>query len=293
MASDQAWTIRRLLDWTKAYLTQKESESPLLDAQVLLAHALGCRRIELYTRYEEQVPEAARARFRELIQRRVAGCPVAYLVGRKEFFSLEFEVNGDVLIPRPDTETVVDTCLRLAKEMPAPAIVDIGTGSGAIPVALAKQHLGAVLTATDISTKALDVAKRNAAKHGVDERIRFLAGDLFAPIPEGESFDFILSNPPYIPTADIARLAPGVRDYEPRQALNGGPDGFAVFDRLVAEAPRHLKAGGYLIVEIGAPQEGPARAKIEALGGYELGKTVFDSAGHPRVLKARRPSATH
>src|SRR5260370_4729537 len=175
MATEQPWTIRRLLDWTRAYLTQKESESPLLDAQVLLAHAVGCRKIELYTRYEEEVPEDVRARFRELIQKRVAGCPVAYLVGRKEFFSLEFTVNGDVLIPRPDTECVVDTCLRLAKEMPAPAILDIGTGSGALPVALAKQHPGAVLTATDISTKALEVAKRNAEKHGVAGRIRFLA----------------------------------------------------------------------------------------------------------------------
>jgi release factor glutamine methyltransferase len=287
MATDQPWTIRRLLEWTKNYLTQKESESPLLDAQVLLAHAVGCHRIELYTRYDQEVPEGVRARFRELIQKRVAGCPVAYLVSRKEFFSLQFEVNPDVLIPRPDTETVVDTCLRLAKEMPAPAILDVGTGSGAIPVALATQHTGAVLTATDISTKALDVAKRNAEKHGVAGRIRFFAGDLFEPVPEAGRFDFILCNPPYIPTADIAKLAPGVRDYEPRQAIDGGPDGFAVFDRLIAEAPRYLRPGGYLIVEIGAPQEGPARAKIEAHGGYELEKTVFDSAGHPRVLKAR------
>ncbi len=243
MSTDQPWTIRRLLDWTKNYLTQKESESPLLDAQVLLAHALGCRKIELYTRYEEVVPEEVRGRFRELIQKRVAGCPVAYLVGRKEFFSLEFEVNGDVLIPRPDTECVVDACLQLAKVLPTPSILDIGTGSGALPVALARQHKGAVLTATDVSDKALTVAQRNAAKHGVAERIRFLQGDLFAPLPEGERFDFILSNPPYIPTADLAKLAPGVRDFEPHQAIDGGPDGFAVFDRLIAGAARLSEAG--------------------------------------------------
>ncbi len=287
MATDQPWTIRRLLDWTKNYLTQKESESPLLDAQLLLSFALGCPKIELYTRYEEVVPEDVRVRFRELIQRRVKGCPVAYLVGRKEFFSLEFEVNGDVLIPRPDTESVVDACLRLAKTLPAPTILDVGTGSGALPVALAKQHKGAVLTASDLSEPALNVARRNAAKHGVAERIRFLHGDLFAPIPEGERFDFILSNPPYIPTADIAGLAPGVRDYEPHLALDGGADGFAIFDRLIAEALNHLKPDGYLIVEIGSPQEVRARAKIENHGGYELGKTLFDSAGHPRVLLAR------
>jgi release factor glutamine methyltransferase len=288
MTSEQPWTIRRLLDWTRNYLSQKESESPLLDAQVLLAHALGCRKIELYTRFEEVVQEEVRARFRELIQKRVKGCPVAYLVGRKEFFSLEFEVNGDVLIPRPDTECLVDACLRLAKAVPAPAILDVGTGSGAIPIVLARQHSGAVLTATDIDEKALAVAKRNAAKHGVAERIRFLAGDLFAPTPKGEQFDFVLSNPPYIPTAAIAGLAAGVRDYEPRTALDGGEDGFAMFDRLVAQAPDFLKPDGYLILEIGAPQEGPARAKIEANRAYELGKTILDSAGHPRVLRARR-----
>ena len=287
MSTDQPWTIKRLLDWTQNYLGQKGSESARLDTEVLLAHALDCRRIDLYTRFEEVVPEDVRGKFRELIQERVKGCPVAYLVGRKEFFSLVFEVNRDVLIPRPDTECVVDECLRLAKTMPVPTILDIGTGSGALPIALAKQHPGAVLTATDFSTRALEVAKRNAAKLGVGERVRFLQGDLFAPIAAGEKFDFILSNPPYIPTADIADLAPGVRDYEPRLALDGGPDGFAVFDRLIADARAFLKPEGYLILEIGSPQEEPARRKIESHGGYELGKTLFDSAGHPRVLRAK------
>jgi release factor glutamine methyltransferase len=288
MATEQPWTIQRLLEWTTKYLTQKESESPLLDAQVLLADALRCRKIELYTRFEEVVPEDVRGRFRELIQQRVKGCPVAYLVGRKEFFSLAFEVNRDVLIPRPDTECVVDECLRLTRAMNAPAILDIGTGSGAIPVAVARHHDTAVLTATDVSAPALEVAKRNAAKHGVAGRIRFLHGDLFAPVPPGETFDVILSNPPYIPTADITGLAAGVRDYEPHTALDGGPDGFALFDRLIAAAPAYLKPGGYLIVEIGSPQERQAREKIEAHGGYDLDTTLFDSAGHPRVLRARR-----
>lgn len=291
MTTEQTWTIQRLLDWTKNYLAQKQAESPLLDAQVLLAFALGCRKIELYTRFEEVVADDVRARFRELIQRRVKGCPVAYLVGRKEFYSLEFEVNGDVLIPRPDTECVVDECLRLAKPLAGPHILDVGTGSGALPVVLATRHKGAVLTATDVSEKALAVARRNAARHGVGERIRFLHGDLFAPIPAEDRFDFILSNPPYIPSAVIPGLEAGVRDYEPHQALNGGADGFAVFDRLVAGAPAHLKAGGCLILEINAPQEAAARAKIEEHGGYDLGKTHFDSAGHPRVLCARYRSS--
>jgi release factor glutamine methyltransferase len=288
MTADQTWTIKRLLDWTERYLADRGSEFPRLDTQVLLADALGCRKIELYTRFEEVVPDEVRGKFRKLIQERIKGCPVAYLVGRKEFFSLEFEVNRDVLIPRPDTECLVDECLRLVKSTTAPAVLDIGTGSGALPVAIAKHHETAVLTATDVSAAALAVARRNAAKHGVAERIRFLEGDLFAPIPVGETFDAILSNPPYIPTADIAGLAVGVRDYEPRAALDGGADGFAMFDRLITAAPAYLKPGGSLIVEINALAEGPAREKIEAHGGYDLGRTLFDSSGHPRVLRAGR-----
>ncbi len=284
---DETWTIGRLLDWTAKFLAQKGSEFPRLDTEVLLSHALGCKRIELYTRFEEPATEEARARFKELIRRRLEGCPVAYLVGRKEFFSLEFEVNPAVLIPRPDTETLVVEALRLAREMPEPHIVDIGTGSGAIAIAIAKQHRTAQLTVTDISAEALAVARRNAAKHGLAERIRFLQGDLFEPLPAEERFHFILSNPPYIAQEELATLPIGVRDYEPHTALNGGPGGYAVFDRLIREAPRHLRPGGYLIMEIGAPQEAPARQRIEALGGYELGPTVKDGSGHPRVLAAR------
>jgi release factor glutamine methyltransferase len=288
MATEQEWTVGRLLDWTQKYLGQKGSEFPRLDTEVLLAHALGCKRIDLYTRFEEIVANDVRHKFRELIQERVKGCPVAYLVGRKEFFSLEFEVTRDVLIPRPDTECVVDECLRIAKRMDAPAILDVGTGSGCLPVALAKQHKTALLTAVDVSHEALVVAERNAAKHSVSDRILFLLGDLFAPLPEMMKFDIIISNPPYIPTAEIATLEAGVRDFEPRLALDGGPTGFEVFDRLIGGAVARLKPGGYLIVEIGAPQEATARQKIEANADYELAPTIRDSAGHPRVLRARR-----
>jgi release factor glutamine methyltransferase len=287
VSTDQTWTIGRLLDWTAGFLKQKGSESPRLDAEVLLAHALGCRRIDLYTRYEEPAPEDGRQRFRELVRQRIEGCPVAYLVGRKEFFSLEFEVNRDVLIPRPDTECVVVECLRLAKALAEPKVLDIGTGSGAIAVAVARQHKGARVTAVDVSAPALAVAARNAAKHGLAERVRFLEGDLFGPVPAGERFDFILSNPPYIAREDMESLPVGVRHYEPHLALDGGPGGYAVFDRLVAEAPRFLEPGGYLIVEIGSPQEGPARERIGARSDYDLGKTVRDGSGHPRVLVAR------
>ena len=292
MTTEQPWTVKRLLDWTKPYLAQKGAEFPQLDAEMLLAHALGWKRIELYTRHEDEPSDEQRARFKELVQQRVKGCPVAYLVGRKEFYSLELEVNRDVLIPRPDTECVVVECLRLAKEVAEPRVLDVGTGSGCLAVAVAKYCKTAVVTATDVSAAALAVASRNAAKHGVAERIRFLEGDLFAPVPAGERFDFILSNPPYIPRGDIPGLATGVRDYEPHAALDGGADGFAVFDRLIAGAPERLKPGGYLIVEIGSPQEEAARRRIEAAGAYDLGKTILDGSRHPRVLRARlRPAS--
>jgi release factor glutamine methyltransferase len=254
---------------------------------VLLAHSLGCRRIELYTRYEEAAPEEARERFRGLVRQRVEGCPVAYLVGRKEFFGLAFEVNRAVLIPRPDTELVVVECLRLAKDMARPRVLDVGTGSGNIAVAVARQHKAAAVTAVDLSADALAVATRNATSHGVAEKVRFLAGDLFEPLPAGEHFDFILSNPPYIAREEMGRLPPGVRDFEPHLALDGGPGGYAVFDRLLARAGDHLEPGGYLITEIGAPQEAEARRRIAARAGYELADTVHDHSGHPRVLRAR------
>jgi release factor glutamine methyltransferase len=284
---DETWTIGRLLDWTAKFLAQKGSEFPRLDTEVLLSHALGCKRIELYTRFEEPATEEARARFKELIRKRLEGCPVAYLVGRKEFFSLQFEVSPAVLIPRPDTETLVVEALRLAREMPEPHIIDIGTGSGAIAIAVAKQHKRAKVIATDISGEALIVARRNAAKHDLAERIRFLQGDLFEPVPADEQFDLILSNPPYIAQEDMAKLPIGVRDYEPPAALNGGPGGYAVFDRLIREAPRHFRPGGYLIVEIGSPQKDAARQRVDAHASYELAPTIQDGSGHPRVLVAR------
>jgi release factor glutamine methyltransferase len=288
MSKDQPWTLGRLLEWTAAHLKEKGAEFPRLDAEVLLAYALNDSRIHLYTRYEEEATPETRAKFKELVQERIKGCPVAYLVGRKEFYSLELEVTRDVLIPRPDTECVVDAFLRLARGMNEPAVVDVGTGSGCIAAAVAKRRQDARVTAVDLSPAALEVARRNAEKHCVAARVRFLHGDLFAPLPDGERFDFVLSNPPYIPHGDIAALPIGVRDFEPHIALDGGADGFAVFDRLISAAAERLKPTGWLVVEIGAPQEAGARSRLEGQGGYALEKTILDAAGHPRVLTGRR-----
>jgi release factor glutamine methyltransferase len=287
--AESTWTVGGLLNWTAKYLAQKASEFPRLDAEVLLAHALGCKRIDLYgIRFAEPASEEARQRYRDLVRRRVEGCPVAYLVGRKEFFSLEFEVSPAVLIPRPDTELVVTTCLDLARGMAEPRVLDLGTGSGCLAVTVAKQHPRAKVTAVDVDHEALAVARRNAQRHGVSQRITFCQGDLFAPLAAGERFDLILSNPPYIPEGEIPKLAPGVRDYEPHVALNGGADGYAVLERIATQAKDYLTPGGFLVVEIGSPQESRARAILGAHPEYELADTLFDSARHPRVLKARR-----
>ena len=283
-----AWTIGSLLDWTAAFLLKKGAENPRLDAEVLLANVLACKRIELYTRHTEPATDAVRERYRELIRRRTEGCPVAYLVGQKEFFSLVFEVDAAVLIPRPDSEHVVLECLRLAKGMAAPRVLDLGVGSGNLSVSIAFHHKTAKVTAVDTSAAALAVAKRNAHKHGVAERIHFLEGNLFEPLQPKDQFDFVISNPPYIPTADIANLEVGVAAFEPRQALDGGADGFSVFDQILAGAKAVLAAGGSLILEIGAPQHEEARRKFGAFAEYELAETIYDGSRHPRVLRSKR-----
>jgi release factor glutamine methyltransferase len=287
-ANAPPWTLGRLLDWTAKHLAEKGAEFPRLDAEVLLAHAQGCRRIDLYTRHGEEASEEVRAAFRELVKKRVEGCPVAYLVGRKEFYLLALEVSPAVLIPRPDTETLVEEALALAKPLAAPEVIDVGTGSGAIAIAVARNHPGARVTATDLSPDALAVARRNAEKHGVGDRIRFLEGDLLAVVPPGEAFDLVLSNPPYVPEEELSRLPVGVRDFEPRLALDGGPGGFAVLRRLTAQVPAVLRPGGYFLVEIGVPQEVAARELIGAQADLGPVTTLKDGSGHPRVLKTRR-----
>lgn len=287
--AEQTWTLGALLDWTAKHLAQKGMESPRLDAEVLLAHAAGCKRIDLYgLRFAEAASPEVRQKYKDLIRKRLEGCPVAYLVGRKEFYGLEFAVGPAVLIPRPDSEHLVMECLELAKKIDKPCLLDIGAGSGNLTVALAKHLPKAQVTAIDQSPEALAVARQNAERHGVAARIRFLQGDLFSPLQSAERFDVIVCNPPYIPTEDIQKLAPGVRDYEPHAALDGGPDGFAVFDRLSDGARNHLDSGGHLLVEIGTPQEERARAKIAAFAEYELAATIRDYSGHPRVLKVQR-----
>lgn len=284
-----AWTVGRLLTWTTDFLKSKGADSPRLDAEVLLAHARGCQRIELYTAFEEEPSEAVRTTFRELVGKRAKGMPVAYLVGRREFFSLNFDVTPDVLIPRPETETLVVRAIDLAKTLTGDIrIADIGTGSGIIAVTVAKQVKNAQVTAVDISPAALEVSRRNAEKHGVAERIDFVESDLFAAVPSGQKFDMVLSNPPYVATSEMVTLPADVRDFEPHLALDGGVNGTEVIERLVPQAAERLNSGGWLLIEVGADNAMQVEGLMRASSSFELEETIKDVAGLPRVVQAKK-----
>lgn len=286
--SDDVWTVGRLLTWTTDWLGTKGSESPRLDAEVLLAHVRGCPRIALYTAFDEPVDEACRARFRDLVRRRGDGEPVAYLVGGREFFSLQFAVSPAVLVPRPETEGIVVRALDLARPLAAPRVADVGTGSGAIAVALAKHLPSAAIVATDVSPEALAVARSNVERHGVAGRVSLVRCDLLEDPAAAGPFDLIVSNPPYVRDDEVARLPRDVRNHEPALALVAGPTGLEVVERLVDAALTRLVPGGWLLVEIGPSTAAGALACLRARAGFEPGPTIQDGAGLPRIVQARR-----
>jgi release factor glutamine methyltransferase len=283
------WTVGRLLTWTTDFLKGKGADSPRLDAEVLLAHARGCQRIELYTAFEEVPADDVRTAFRELVGRRAKGTPVAYLVGRREFFSLMFEVTSDVLIPRPETETLVVRAIDLAKSSNSDSlrIADVGSGSGIIAVTMAKRVKNCRVTAIDISPAALEVARGNAEKHGVSDRIEFVESDLFAAVPAGR-FGMVLSNPPYVAASEMATLPADVRDHEPHIALDGGEHGTQVIERLVPQAAERLQPGGWLLMEVGPANADLVENIVKANTVFELSETLKDSAGLPRVVQAKK-----
>jgi release factor glutamine methyltransferase len=288
-ADAQLWSVARLLAWTRDFLQRNDVESPRLCAEILLAHAMGCQRIQLYTRFEELPDEPVRARFRALVKQAACGQPIAYLTGTKEFFSLPLEVSPDVLIPRPETEILVERTIDLARKSPGiQAILDLGTGSGCIVVSLAR-HLPAVrLCASDISEAALVVARRNAVRHAVSDRIEFRCGDLLAPWMQSPSFDVVVCNPPYVATS--GPVASNVRDFEPHSALFAGPEGLDVIRRVAREAPASLRPGGHLLMEFGYDQARAVRELLAGAGWQDI-VTYRDGAGHERVVHARRPPA--
>ena len=286
--ASEPWTVGRLLNWTTEWLGARGSEAPRLDAEVLLAHVRGCPRIALYTAFDTPVADAERTRFRELVKRRGEGEPVAYLVGSREFFSLPFAVNKAVLVPRPETEGLVVRALDVCRAAEAPRIVDVGTGSGAIVVALAKHLPRARFAATDISPEALDTAAANAARHGVAERIDFVRCDLLADPRVAGPWDVIVSNPPYVREDEFESLPRDVRLHEPRTALVSGPTGVEVVERLAVAASALLAPGGWLMVEVGPAVAQAAEAAIAAQPGLVPEPTLKDLAGLPRIVQARR-----
>jgi release factor glutamine methyltransferase len=282
--SRKAWTILELLRWTTRHFAERGIETARLDAECLLAHALGVERLRLYLDFEKPVCAAERAAFRELVRRRAAErVPVAQLVGRREFWSMPLRVNGAVLVPRPETESLVEAALERLPAQRATRVLDLGTGSGAVALALARERPLAQLTATDVSEAALELARENADELRMGDRIRFLAGRLFEPVA-GERFDLVVSNPPYVAESQRNELPPEL-GHEPPQALFAGPDGTEVLAALVRGVRAVLAPGGALALEV-APEQAPRVAGWCREQGLLDVTTRRDLAGRERVVLA-------
>lgn len=292
----QTWDIKKLLDWTTGYLRDKGIETARLDAEILLSHVLGLRRLELYLKFDRPLRATELAQFKKLIRRRADQEPVAYIVGKKEFWSREFSVSPAVLIPRPDTEVLVEAVLERFKIVQGPGsrvqgveeaeIVgfEFGPGSGNIAVTLLAEMAGLKMKAVDASPKAIETAKKNAELHGVAERLTLYCSTTLGRGPWTlEKYDFIVSNPPYCQSSEWERLPTTVRDYEPRRALNGGKDGLRFYRVLTPWAAGHLKEGGFLAVEIGQEQGAAVTALFEEVG-FKRVAVKKDYGGLDRVV---------
>lgn len=288
MSSSEPWTILRLLNWTTEYLGKHGSQSPRLDAEVLLAHANSCKRVDLYVQFESELPDDIRTNFRELVKKRADGAPVAYLVEHKEFYQLDFRVTPDVLIPRPETEHIVVEMLdRISKDHASDLrIADVGTGSGILAVCAAKYAGNCLVDAIDISPAAIEVARHNAEVNEVGDKITFHLGDLLEPV--GDGYDFVLSNPPYVSQQEYNELPTSVKDFEPQQALLAGQGGEDTIARLIPQAAEKLKAAGWLLVELSPMIAQACVELVNADGRFESPTLVKDYARHDRVLIARR-----
>ncbi|MEO8699757.1 MAG: peptide chain release factor N(5)-glutamine methyltransferase [Kofleriaceae bacterium] len=272
------WTTLSVLDWTTQRFTDAGIGAARLEAQLLLAHVLSCSRMQLYTAFDKPLAETELAGYRALIKRRLGGEPVAYLLGEQEFWALPFFVDANVLVPRPDTETVIEVARAIGGER----VLDLCTGSGAIAISLAKELPAARVIATEISPEAAAVALRNTERNGFSDRVEIRIGDLYAPVA-GERFDLIVSNPPYIATAIIGTLSAEVRR-EPRIALDGGADGLAFYDRICTGASEHLLPGGSLVLEHGYDQAEAVAARLAAAGFTRI-ELTHDLGKNPRVTR--------
>ncbi len=289
------WTILRLLQWTTEHLKKSGSPSPRLDAEVLLAYARGCERIALYTAFAEEPDETVKAKFREVVKRRAQGEPVAYLVGKKEFYSLPFQVSKDCLIPRGETEHVVVECLDRAKPILAAEptkhfnIVDVCTGSGCIAVSVAKHLPQCTITAIDLSPDAVVIAKANVEQHQLTDRVSVVESNLMDTVPDN-SVDFVLSNPPYVSEAEYAKLDKTVREHEPRMALVGGATGMEIIEQLASQAAKKMVANGWFICELSPMIADQVESLMASTNQWTNITIVKDLARLKRLVVAQRPA---
>ncbi len=280
--NQETWTTLKVLEWTKGYLAEKGIGNARLEAEWLLCEILGLDRVGLYVNFDKPLSAAELAHFRGMVARRARREPLQYILGTQEFMGLDFEVAPGVLIPRHDTETLVEEAIRRGGN--ARKVLDIGVGSGCIAVALARLLPDVEVFGVERSPEALAVAQRNAEKHGVAVTLR--EGSLFEPFP-GERFDLIVSNPPYIPTGDLAGLQPEVRDFEPTGALDGGPDGLDFYRLIIPAAPDYLNPGGWLLFEVGIGQAEQILGLFEEAGRFGEFFTAKDPGGIERVVGGR------
>lgn len=286
--AEEPWTVLRLILWSAEYLARKGIGSGRLDAEHLLAHVVGVDRLQLYLDFERPLSRSELDGFRPLLRRRAAREPLQYVLGHQPFRTLDLEVSPGVLIPRPETELLVGEVLAWteASAREAPLALEIGTGSGAIGLSLACEGYFTHVTATDVSEASLEVARRNRESAGLTDSVELRLGSLFEPLEDGARFDVIVSNPPYVAEVDEASLEPEVRDWEPREALFAGRDGLDVIRRMVDEAPRYLKAGGLIALEVGADQARRVTRLMEDDGRYDDVRIVRDYSGRERFVLA-------
>ena len=288
------WVIKEILHATAGLFQDKKIDSPRLCAEVLLSHQLKKSRVELYLTFDQPLSSSEIAGFRSLVKRRLNREPLQYITGTQEFWSLEFAVTPQALIPRPETELLVEQAIERLKAVisegnKTPSILDLGTGCGAIAISLAKAVQQVRLWATDISADALKLARLNAEKHGVSDKIKFLQGNLWEPLlDEGVTFDIILSNPPYIGAEEFENLSPEVRDYEPRLALNGHKDGMTYIQTIILEAPVFMKPGGWIMLEMAPGQTEKALGLIGDIKDYGEKTRIKDYSHRYRVVMAQK-----
>jgi release factor glutamine methyltransferase len=291
----ETWTIQRLLNWVTEYFTGKGIDAPRLSAELLLSYVLGLKRIELYTQFDKPVAKPQLDALRGLVKRAGGHEPVAYLTGKTEFYSLELNITSDCMIPRPETELLVQQAIEfLRKRSGTQFVCDLCTGCGCIAVAIAKNFLEARVIATDISAGALDVAARNVDKHQLTERVTLLQGDLFEPLVQPldvEQFDLIVCNPPYVSAAEYEALEKNVKDYEPRIALFAGDDGLDIYRRIIEKTDQFLKAGAELMLEIGYAQGPAVQELLDRTGEFAEIKIEKDFHNNDRIVAAKRISS--